>query len=73
MMLSEMVREGKPPRLQRGVHLASDGIWLEGPSETPPTEMTHNAAKLKDAFDQRREHRERETRRHETNTLREEV
>ena len=55
MMLSEMVREGKPPQLQRGVHLASDGIWLEGPSETPPTEMTHDAAKVKDAFDQRRE------------------
>jgi len=55
MMLSEMVREGKPPRVQRGVHLASDGMWLEGPSETPPPERTYNAAKLKDAFDQRRE------------------
>jgi hypothetical protein len=56
MMLSEMVREGKPPRLQRGVHLASDGIWLEGPSDSePPVPGSANAARrLKDAFDQRR-------------------
>jgi hypothetical protein len=33
MMLSEMVREGKLFWLQCGRHLASDGMWLEGPSE----------------------------------------
>jgi hypothetical protein len=54
MMLSEMVRDGKPPRLQRGVHLASDGIWLEGPLESLPVPGTDNATKLKEAFDQRR-------------------
>jgi hypothetical protein len=54
MMLSKMVWEGKPPRLKRGVYLASNGIWLEGPSEMLPLEMTNSAAKLKDAFDQRR-------------------
>ena len=54
MMLSEMVQEGKPPCLQRGVHLASDGIWLEGPSESLPVPGTDNATKLKEAFDQRR-------------------
>jgi hypothetical protein len=54
MMLSEMVREGKPPCLQRGVHLASNGIWLEGPSESLPVLGTDNATKLKEAFDQRR-------------------
>ena len=36
MMLSEMVREGKPHHLQRGVHLASAGMRLEGPSEIIP-------------------------------------
>ncbi len=54
MMLSEMVRESKPPRLRRGVHLASDGIWLEGPSESLPVPGTDNTTKLKEAFDQRR-------------------
>ena len=39
MMLSEMVREGKPP-LQRGVHLASSGIWIEGPSDSLPVPRT---------------------------------
>ena len=38
MMLSEMVREGKPPRLQRGVHMASNGIWIEGPSDSLPNQ-----------------------------------
>jgi len=52
MMLSEMVREAKPPRLRHGVHLASDGIWLEGPSESLPVPGTDNATKLKEAFDQ---------------------
>ena len=32
MMLSEMVREGKPSCLQRGERIANDGMWLEGPS-----------------------------------------
>ena len=55
MMLSEMVREGKPPRLQRGVHLASAGMWLEGPeSESIPVPGTDDATKLRDAFDRRR-------------------
>jgi len=54
MMLSEMVREGKPPRLQRGVHLASAGMWLEGPSESIPVLGTDDATKLRDAFDWRR-------------------
>ena len=54
MMLSKMVREGKPPRLQRGVHLASSGMWLKGPSETIPVPGTDDATKLKNAFDLRR-------------------
>jgi hypothetical protein len=54
MMLSEMVREEKPPRLQRVVHLVNDGIWLEGPSEMLPVPGTDHANKLKEAFDQRR-------------------
>ncbi len=61
MMLGEMVREDKPPRLQRGVRLANDGIWLEGPSEEDSdsdeeqsdTEKK-NAAELKNEFDERR-------------------
>jgi hypothetical protein len=54
MMLSEMVREGKPPRLQRGAHLASAGMWLEGPSEILPVPGNDDAVKLKKAFDLRR-------------------
>ncbi len=56
MMLSEMVRAGMHPHLQHGVHLASDGIWLEGPSEMlpPPPAANVNANKLKEAFDERR-------------------
>jgi hypothetical protein len=53
MMLSEMVQEGKPPRLERGRHLASDGIWLEGASEMLPVPGTARTNRLKDAFDQR--------------------
>ena len=41
MMLSEMVREGKPSRLQCGEHLARDGMWLEGPSESSSAPATH--------------------------------
>ena len=36
MKLSEMMQEGKPPCLQCGAHLASAGMWLEGPSEIIP-------------------------------------
>ena len=54
MMLSEMVREGKPPRLQRGVHLASNGIWIEGPSDSLPVPGTDDASRLREAFHQRR-------------------
>jgi hypothetical protein len=54
MMLSEMVREGKPPYFQWGVHLASNGIWIEGPSDSLPVPGTDNASRLRDAFDQRR-------------------
>jgi hypothetical protein len=54
MMLSEMVREGRPPRLQRGVHLVSDGMWLEGPSDIVPVPGTDKSNKLKEAFDLRR-------------------
>ena len=53
MMLTEMVREGKPSRLRRGQHLANDGgMWLEGPSEMSQ-EVTGNGDKreLKEAFD----------------------
>ncbi len=53
-MLSEMVWEGKPHRLQRGVHLASAGMRLEGPSEIIPVPGTDDTTKLKDAFDRRR-------------------
>ena len=53
MILSEMVREGRPPLLQRGVHLVSDGMWLEGPSQMVPVPGTDNLKKLKEAFDLR--------------------
>ncbi len=52
MILSEMVREGRLPRLQRGRHLASDGIWLEGPLEMLPVPGSASANRLKEAFDQ---------------------
>jgi hypothetical protein len=54
MMLSKMVREGKPPCLQCGVHLASAGMWLKEPSESIPVPGTDDATKLRDAFDRRR-------------------
>ncbi len=54
MMLVEMLREDKPPRLRRGVCLANDGMWLEGPSEEQSDSDKTNAAELKEAFDERR-------------------
>ena len=54
IMLSEMVREGKPPRLQCGVHLASNGIWIEGPSDSLPVLGADDAKRLSEAFYQRR-------------------
>ena len=54
MMLTEMVREDKPPRLQRGVRLANDGMWLEGPSEEQSDLLNKHAAELKAAFDKQR-------------------
>ncbi len=54
MMLSKMVREGKPPCLQCGVHLASAGMWFEGPLESIPVPGTDDATKLRAAFDRRR-------------------
>ena len=54
MMLREMDRKEKAPRLQRGVHVADDGIWIEGPSERLPVVCTSNVIRLKNAFDQRR-------------------
>jgi hypothetical protein len=55
MMLTEMVREGRPPRIERGRHLARDGMWLEGPSEEMlPVPSNARANRLKEAFDQRR-------------------
>ncbi len=55
MMLTEMVSEGRPSRLQRGQHLASDsGMWLEGPSETPQTVPENgDSGRLKEAFNRR--------------------
>ncbi len=55
MMLSEMVHEGKPSRLQCGRHLASNGMWLEGPSEPCPSVPCNAYSKqLKLEFDHRR-------------------
>jgi hypothetical protein len=54
MMLSKMVREGKPPRVRWGVHLASNGIWIEGPSDNMPVPGTDDASRLREAFHQRR-------------------
>jgi hypothetical protein len=55
MMLTEMVREGRPPRIERGRHLARDGMWLEGPSEEMlPVPGNARANMLKEAFDERR-------------------
>jgi len=56
MMVTEMVREGKPSRLQRGEHIANDGgMWLEGPSEmTQAVTGNGDTRKLKEAFDRRR-------------------
>jgi hypothetical protein len=45
MMLSEMVREGKPSWLQRGRHLASNGMWLEGPLEPSPSVPSNACSK----------------------------
>ena len=58
MMLGEMMRENMPPRLQRGVRLPNDGMWLEGPSEEEHQSDSgeRNAAELKHAFDERRMH-----------------
>ena len=54
-MLSEMVREGTPSCLQRGIHLASDGMWLEGPSESSaPVRNNASAKRLMLEFDRRR-------------------
>jgi hypothetical protein len=50
MMLSEMVREGKPPRLERGRHLVSNCMWLEGPSEMLPVPGSVRANRLKEVF-----------------------
>jgi len=54
MMLSEMVREGKPPCLQRGVNLASkNGIWIEGPLDSlPAVPGTDDESRLREAFHQ---------------------
>ncbi len=54
MMLSKMVRAGMHPRFPWGVHLASDGIWLEGPLEMllPPPAANVHTNKLKEAFDE---------------------
>ncbi len=54
MMLGEMVREDKPPRLQRGMYLANVGMWLEGLSEEQSDSVKTNAAGLKEAFDEQR-------------------
>ena len=54
MMLVEMLREDKPARLQRGVRSASDGMWLEGPSDEQSDSDKTNAAELKEAFEKRR-------------------
>ena len=54
MMVSKMVREDKPPHLVRGVRLANNGMWLEGPSEEKPNQGNKNSAELKEAFDERR-------------------
>ena len=45
-MLDEMVREDKPARLQRGVRSASDGMWLEGPSDEQSDSDKTNARKI---------------------------
>jgi hypothetical protein len=37
MMLDEMEREEAPPRIGRGCHMPHEGMWLEGPSDPPPT------------------------------------
>ena len=52
MMLGEMVREDKPPRLQQNVRLANNGMWLEGPSEEQSDLSNKHAAELKAAFDE---------------------
>jgi hypothetical protein len=54
MMLGEMKREKMPTRLQRGVRLPNDGMWLEGPSEEQSDSGNKNGAELKHAFDERR-------------------
>ncbi len=46
MMLGEMVREDKPPCLQRGVRLANNDMWLEGPSEEQSDSENKNAAEF---------------------------
>ncbi len=52
MMLSKMVQEGKSPRLEHERHLASNGMWLEGPSEMLPVPGSTRANSLKETFDQ---------------------
>jgi hypothetical protein len=52
MMLSEMVREGKPSQLQRGRHLARDSMWFKGPLEPSPSVPGNACSKqLKLEFD----------------------
>ena len=54
MMLVEMLREDKPSPLQRGLCSASDGMWLEGPSDEQTDSDKTDAAELKEAFEKRR-------------------
>ena len=49
--VSEMVREGKPPCLERGRHLASDDMRLEGASEMLSVPENATSNRLKEAFE----------------------
>ena len=55
MMLDEMVREEKAPRIGRGCSIGDDNVWLEGPSEEVPvlpSDAVQRSLKVK--FDKRR-------------------
>ena len=55
MMLDEMVREEKAPRIGRGCSIGDDNVWLEGPTEEVivlPSDAVQRSLKVK--FDKRR-------------------
>jgi hypothetical protein len=56
MMLDEMTKDDSNSKICRGLCLPNDGMWLEGPTETPivPTKQNKIAKELSKQFHERR-------------------